>query len=90
MTLLCNQGVILGLAPLLITIHNNLEERFRPGRREPVSPNNALSTYVPRCKEHEVTDSGIIDGYSILSLRAAKLTPFFPRVSLLSLEKSIE
>lgn len=33
--------------PLLVVIHNNLEQRFRTGRTQPVSPKNPLSTQVP-------------------------------------------
>lgn len=37
--------------PLLVVIHNNLEQRFRLRRTQPVSPQNALSTQVPSCQK---------------------------------------
>lgn len=37
--------------PLLV-IHNNLEQRFRTWRTQPVSPKNTLSTQVPSCQKH--------------------------------------
>ena len=43
--------------PLLVVIHNNLEQRFRTWRTQPVSPKNTLSTQVPSCQKHSQLSS---------------------------------